>query len=134
MEEEVGCIYKVPSHVTEINKKAYKPQAEYKRRALLYFLKRSNKPLWSYVEALSQVSQELKDSYWTLDLVWQQDTNAFLQLMIRDGCFMLETLRIATQMMNDYATNDLIFNNHGKLYNMPYIRRDMLMLENQLPL
>ncbi|KAM7496228.1 hypothetical protein LguiA_020642 [Lonicera macranthoides] len=100
MEEEVGCIYKVPSHVTEINKKAYKPQA------------RSNKPLWSYVEALSQVSQELKDSYWTLDLVWQQDTNAFLQLMIRDGCFMLETLRIATQMMNDYATNDLIFNNH----------------------
>lgn len=37
-------------------------------------------------------------------------------------------------MMNDYATNDPIFSNHGKLYNMPYIRYDMLMLENQLPL
>lgn len=88
MEEEVGCIYKVPSHVTEINKKAYKPQAvsfgpyhhgeeylkhveEYKHRALLYFLKRSNKTFWSYFEALSQVSQELKDTYWTLNPVWQ---------------------------------------------------------------
>ncbi|KAM7496229.1 hypothetical protein LguiA_020643 [Lonicera macranthoides] len=145
------CIYKVAPCVTEINKKAYKPQVvsfgpyhhgeeylkpmeEHKHRALLHFLKRSKKPLESYVEALSQVVEDLKDSYETLDPVWKQDTDAFLQLMILDGCFMLEILRIATQMMNDYATNDPIFSNHGKLYIMPYIKRDMLMLENQLPL
>ncbi|KAM7496226.1 hypothetical protein LguiA_020640 [Lonicera macranthoides] len=46
---------------------------------------------------------------------------------------MLEILRAATQPMNDYATGDPIFSNHGKLYIMPYIRCDMLMLEN-LPL
>ncbi|RZC91707.1 hypothetical protein C5167_027762 [Papaver somniferum] len=33
-----------------------------------------------------------------------------------------------------YADNDPIFSLHGKLYFMSYIRRDMLMLENQLPM
>jgi hypothetical protein len=52
--------------------------------------------------------------------------------MILDGCFMLEILRGSTI---DYASNDPIFSKHGKiLYIMPLIKRDMLMLENQLPM
>lgn len=61
-------------------------------------------------------------------------------MMILDGCFMLEILRVATtededgDNVDDYAPNDPVFSNHGKLYIMPYLKRDMLMLENQLPM
>ncbi|KAA8529952.1 hypothetical protein F0562_034444 [Nyssa sinensis] len=144
-------IYKVPSCVTDLNKKAYQPQfvsfgpyhhgkehlkpmEEHKQRALLHFLKRSNKPLESYYNSLAEVVQDLKGSYDSLDVKWQDDTKGFLQLMIVDGCFMLEVLRTATQTLDDYAENDPIFSHHGKLYFMPYLKRDMLMLENQLPM
>lgn len=36
---------------------------EHKHRALLHFLKRSEKPLQLYVEALAQLVQELEDAY-----------------------------------------------------------------------
>ncbi|XAR48269.1 hypothetical protein NMG60_11031026 [Bertholletia excelsa] len=123
------CIYKVPACVIDLNKKAYKPQAvsfgpyhhgephlmpmvEHKRGALLHFLKRSKKPLQMYVNSLAED----------------------VQLMILDGYFMLEVLRMATQTLDDYAENNPIFSNHGKAHIIPYIKRDMLMLQNQLPL
>ncbi|KAK3026860.1 hypothetical protein RJ639_042360 [Escallonia herrerae] len=144
-------IYRIPACVTDLNKKAYLPQAvsigpyhygqehlktmdDHKRRALLHFLKRSNKTLQYYVHSLAQVAQDLKDSYETLNPAWNLDTDAFLQLMILDGCFMLEILRTATGTLYDYAANDPIFSYHGKIYIMPYIKRDMLVLENQLPM
>ncbi|KAI8528290.1 hypothetical protein RHMOL_Rhmol12G0138500 [Rhododendron molle] len=153
-------IYRVPaSVVTELNMKAYQPQfvsfgpyhhgedhlkpmEVHKHRALLHFLKRSCTPLESYLNALAKVAQSLKDSYDSLNLDWERDTNRFLQMMILDGCFMLEVLRNNTQTtdqkntqtMNDYLPNDPIFSTHGKLHIVPYIKRDMLMLENQLPM
>ncbi|WCJ30977.1 hypothetical protein M5689_012497 [Euphorbia peplus] len=144
-------IYKVPSCVTNLNKKAYIPQSvsfgpyhhaqlhlmpmeEHKQRALLHFLKRANKPLKLFVDSLTPVVQLLKDAYDPLDLHWQEDTNAFLQMMILDGCFVLEILRVATGILDDYDPNDPIFSKHGKLYIMPYVMRDMLMLQNQLPM
>ncbi|KAF7123940.1 hypothetical protein RHSIM_Rhsim12G0117800 [Rhododendron simsii] len=153
-------IYRVPaSIVTDLNMKAYKPQfvsfgpyhhgedhlmpmEEHKHRALLRFLKRSSKPLESHLNALAEAAQSLKDSYESLDPVWETDTDRFLRMMILDGCFMLEVLRNntqtadkkSTQTVNDYVANDPIFSNHGKLHIVPYIRRDMLMLENQLPM
>ena len=152
---EKRSIYRVPACVTDLNKKAYKPQTvsfgpyhhgeehllpmeEHKHRALLHFLKRSDKPLELYLNSLVEVAQNLKESYDSLDpsSLWQRDTDAFLQLMILDGCFMLEVLRTAAsnQTLNDYAWNDPIFSYHGNLHIMPYIKRDMLMLENQLPM
>ncbi|KAF7123639.1 hypothetical protein RHSIM_Rhsim12G0027200 [Rhododendron simsii] len=142
-------IHKVPECITDLNKKAYKPQfvsfgpyhhmkphlepmEKHKRRALLHFLKRSQKPLAAYVAALAKVAQSLKDSYESLDPIWEADTDRFLTLMILDGCFMLEVLRL--QKLDDYAPNDPIFSKHGKLNVLPYIRRDMIMLENQLPM
>lgn len=202
-------IYRIPASVTDINKRAYKPQIvsfgpyhngtenlkameEHKHRALLHFLKRSNKPLESFVDALTPVVQDLKDAYDQLDPKWQ-DIDKFLELMIVDGCFVLEILRVTTTQTDqaqaqpqpgprrrsprppppqpqpqaqprphapapspppppppppppqtqpqadqtpdkDYAINDPIFSDHGKLYIVPYLKRDMLMLENQLPM
>lgn len=123
MENEIWnkrCIYKMAPHVTEPNKKAYRPQVvsfgpfhhgeehlkpmeAHKHRALLHFLKRSNKSLKFYLKSLAQVVQDLKDAYDPLDPVWQQDTYAFLQLMILDGYFMLKILCMATGAVDDYA-------------------------------
>ncbi|XP_076911039.1 UPF0481 protein At3g47200-like [Bidens hawaiensis] len=154
-------IYRVPSCVTDLNKGAYKPQSvsfgpyhygesnlepmeENKHRALLHFLKRYKKPFECYVKAVLEVADDLKHAYSSLDQQWHQDTMGFVKMMILDGCFMLEILRTATgedvdgdnpaDGVDDYASNDPIFSNHGKLYIMPYLKRDMLMLENQLPM
>ncbi|KAG6422475.1 hypothetical protein SASPL_119047 [Salvia splendens] len=187
-------IYRIPASVTDVNTRAYKPQIvsfgpyhhgsvhlrameEHKRRALLHFLKRSGRPLQTYVDALFPVAQDLKDAYDQLGAEWHDDTAKFLELMIVDGCFMLEILRVACAtdaggsgahqlpppppsgiqhasqpgprapapvrgqqaveppaVVKDYAENDPIFSKHGKLYIVPYLKRDMLMLENQLPM
>ena len=51
------------------------------------------------------------------------------------GCFLLEVIRAASGWeVNDYAADDPVFSPHGLLHTVPYIRRDMLMIENQLPL
>ncbi|KAM7498096.1 hypothetical protein LguiA_022510 [Lonicera macranthoides] len=144
-------IYKVAPHITEVNNKAYKPQVvsfgphhhgeehlrpmeEHKRRALIHFLRRSNKTLKSYTDRLSGVMGDLVKSYEALDPIWIQNIYGFMQMIILDSCFMLEILRAGTGAVNDYAPNDPIFSNHGKVYMMPFFKHDMLMLENQLPL
>ncbi|XP_039038681.1 UPF0481 protein At3g47200-like [Hibiscus syriacus] len=144
-------IYKVPAALADLNKKAYVPQVVsfgpyhhgqdrlipmegHKKRALLHFLKRSNKPLEAFVNSLVKDVEKLKECYDLLDPAWEHDDDKFLQMMILDGCFMLEILRSATHTMEDYAPNDPVFSRHGKIHIMPFIKRDMLMLENQLPM
>ncbi|GFZ20532.1 hypothetical protein Acr_28g0012370 [Actinidia rufa] len=146
-------IYKVPARMTEKNKEAYVPQVvsfgpyhhgeehlmpleEHKHRALFHFLKRRNMPLQTIVDNLTKVVQDLKDSYDSLGEVWQSDTGRFLRLMVLDGCFMLEVLCYYAEMSDsgNYAPKDPIFSAHGMLHVMPYIRRDMFLLENQLPM
>ncbi|XP_068647108.1 UPF0481 protein At3g47200-like [Aristolochia californica] len=142
-------IYKVPYCLKELHQKAYKPQVvsfgpyhygdesllpmeEHKQRALLHFFKRSEKTVEECWKDLEAVSDQLMDSYEGLAKEWK-DKNRLLELMIRDGCFVLEILLTSYDVTNDYASNDPIFSSHGKLHNMPYIRRDMLMIENQIP-
>lgn len=144
-------IYRVPPNITDLNNKAYIPQLvafgpyhhaqphlypmeDHKQRALLHFLKRSGKPLQLFVQSLAKDLQQLRDCYELLDPMWQDDDHKFMQLMIVDGCFMLEILRFRTHTTEDYAETDPIFSNHGKMHVMPFIKRDMLMLENQLPM
>ncbi|CAL9054814.1 unnamed protein product [Musa acuminata subsp. burmannicoides] len=143
-------IYKVPACIKDLNRKAYKPQVvsfgpfhhgdpdvrpmeEHKLRALVHFLKRAKKQLDEFVAAMKEVVPQLQDAYQGLDEQWK-DKERFLQLMILDGCFMLEIMRAATGASSDYAFNDPIFSSHGMLYTVPYIKRDMMMIENQLPL
>ncbi|KAI3979299.1 hypothetical protein MKX01_020507 [Papaver californicum] len=152
------CIYQIPACVKDLNKKAFQPQAvsfgpfhhgedhlipmeEHKHRALLRFVKRSNKPIESYMDALHRVGKNLIESYDWLDEPnndhrdeYGNYSDKFVQLMMLDGCFMLEILRTATGIIDDYASNDPIFSYHCKLNLMPYIRRDMLLLQNQLPM
>ncbi|KAM5568431.1 hypothetical protein ABKV19_016142 [Rosa sericea] len=148
-EQWKGSIYKLPAGITDINKKACKPQTvsfgpyhfdhsnlmeKHKRRVLLHSLRRCGKPVELFVDAVAEVVEDLKDSYNPLEPVWRDNTARFLQLMFLDGCFMLELLRTASHILDDYAPTDPIFSKHGKFHVMPFIKRNMLMLEKQLPM
>ncbi|KAK3120360.1 hypothetical protein QOZ80_9AG0686320 [Eleusine coracana subsp. coracana] len=154
---ERHCIYRVPACIKDLNSKAYKPQVvslgpfhhddaalqpmeEHKRRALGHLLRRAKKPLEEFAAAVEEVAEQLESAYLDLDDRWRgaEGRERFLEMMIVDGCFVLEVIRASgpggRSAAADYAPNDPIFSRHGVLYMVPYIRRDMLMLENQLPL
>ncbi|XP_058096155.1 UPF0481 protein At3g47200-like [Magnolia sinica] len=110
-----------------------KPVEEHKYRVLIHFLGRANKSACDCVAAVGGVVQQLMDSYDQLAEEWR-DRKRFLQLMIQDGCFMIEILRNVGESGSGYSDDDPIFSNHARLCNLPRIKRDMLMIENQLPL
>ncbi|KAF8032339.1 hypothetical protein BT93_D1301 [Corymbia citriodora subsp. variegata] len=144
-------IYNVPAFITDLNPKAHRPQVvsfgpyhhdedhlrpmeEQKYRALLHFLRRSGKTPEPFLKSLREVAQELEESYDTLVPKWKEGARGqFLELMIMDGCFMLEIMR-AVLGEHKYASNDPIFSIHRLDFIVRYVRRDMLMLENQLPM
>ncbi|KAJ1275759.1 hypothetical protein BS78_05G161100 [Paspalum vaginatum] len=151
-------IYRVPACIKELNAKAYRPQVvslgpfhhddgqlrpmeEHKRRALRHLLRRARRPLEDFAAAVEEAAEELESAYLDLGARWRGAVGRerFLEMMIVDGCFLLEVMRAAgldgkRGRDSEYAHNDPIFSHHGVLYMLPYIRRDMLMLENQLPL
>uniref|UniRef100_A0A0E0MG41 Uncharacterized protein n=1 Tax=Oryza punctata TaxID=4537 RepID=A0A0E0MG41_ORYPU len=162
------CIYRVPACIKDIKPKAYQPQVvslgpfhhgdpglapmeDHKRRALRHLLRRAARPLADFVAAVEAVADQLEAAYLDLGDEWRggdgEARERFLEMMIVDGCFLLEVMRAAAAVApapaagkphaaaeEDYAENDPVFSRHGVLYMVPYIRRDMLMLENQLPL
>uniref|UniRef100_A0A0D9W3G2 Uncharacterized protein n=1 Tax=Leersia perrieri TaxID=77586 RepID=A0A0D9W3G2_9ORYZ len=155
-----SCIYRVPQRMRSLGKEAYSPQVvsfgplhhgaaalqpmeEHKRRALLHFLRRACRPLRYFVAAIEGVAEQLEGMYdaEAMPAEWRRvegrlvDSASFVRLMVMDGCFMLEVVRAATaRAHNDYEKDDPVFGWHGIVNTMPYVRRDMLLLENQLPL
>uniref|UniRef100_A0A5B7BNR9 Uncharacterized protein n=1 Tax=Davidia involucrata TaxID=16924 RepID=A0A5B7BNR9_DAVIN len=59
--------------------------------------------------------------------------NEFVEMMLLDGCFILERFKGADEGFTKlgYSPSDPIFEMHGSIHS---IRRDMMMLENQIPL
>lgn len=145
-------IYKVPLCMKQLNKNCYNPTVvslgpyhhgdarlaafeQHKHRALLHFLNRTQRPLDDFLNPLREALPALMESYADLDEKWREDDgNPFLKLMMFDAVFVLEALRFRETIADDYASNDPVFSDHGILYSFPYIRRDMLMIENQIPL
>ncbi|CAN6248606.1 unnamed protein product [Urochloa humidicola] len=124
------------------------PAEEHKERALLHLLRRTGRPFRGLVAALATAVPRLQEAYKDLDAKWLtvQGDESFLKMMLLDGCFLLEVMRTAAAGDGDgdegaeaagageYAANDPVFSRHGELYVVPYVRRDALMIENQLPL
>ncbi|KAJ0969293.1 hypothetical protein J5N97_022170 [Dioscorea zingiberensis] len=108
---------------------------EYKQKVLVHFLHRARRPLIDFKTAIEQVLEEVRGSYHHLEDEWIKDEERFVKLMIMDGCFTLEILRLDPATGDkSYPDHDPIFSAHGALHKLPYIKRDMLMLENQIPL
>lgn len=116
------------------NKSHLQPLDCHKERALHHFLKRGVKPLDDYVRELKSAVMELQGSYVDLDEEWKNQDN-FIKLMLTDGCFMLEVMRLDSEHCKRYyAPSDPFFGPHALQRKVPYMRRDMLILENQLPI
>nr|CAB3503134.1 unnamed protein product [Digitaria exilis] len=155
---EKASIYRVPEWIKlQTSRDAYQPQLvslgpfhvnnprllpmeEHKRRAVLRLVKRARRPLGEFVAAVEAAADELLDAYDNLEERRRGvDRRRFVEVMLTDGCFLLEMMRarehvLKGQALGDYAPNDPVFSIHGFYFLSPEIVSDMLLLENQLPL
>ncbi|XP_020165094.2 UPF0481 protein At3g47200 [Aegilops tauschii subsp. strangulata] len=121
--------------------KDLKPMEEHKLRAVRHLLRRDSKlTLGGLVAAMETVADEPEDAYMNLGDEWRGEENRgkFLEMMITDGCFLLEVMRMAIggkgSIPKDYEHGDPVFSWHGIQHIGPFVQRDMLLVENQLPL
>ena len=141
------CIYRVPRYLREADDKSYIPQSvslgpyhhgkrrlknmeQHKWRALHQILKRTNHEIEIYLDAMKELEEKARACYeGTISL----SSTEFVEMMVLDGCFMLELFRgVAGGFKHlGYARNDPIFAIRGSMHS---IQRDMIMLENQIPL
>jgi hypothetical protein len=141
------CIYRIPHYLKEGDDKAYVPQIvslgpyhhgkrrlrqmdRHKWRALHQILRRTNHDIMLYLDAVKEVEERARNCYeGSITL----SSNEFVEMMVLDGCFMLELFRGAAEGFKQlgYPRNDPIFAMRGSMHS---IQRDMIMLENQLPL
>ncbi|XBI35925.1 hypothetical protein VPH35_121537 [Triticum aestivum] len=146
---EAQSIYRVPQWLKGTNTKAYRPRLvslgpfhhgdsnlrameEHKGRALVHLIKRSQKPLQDFISAIGDVAEELEAAYGKdLHMKWRNNRRSFVDLMLTDGCFLLEIISAPFQ---DYKLHDPVFSRSGREQIDPILRSDMLLIENQLPL
>ncbi|TVU24699.1 hypothetical protein EJB05_27152, partial [Eragrostis curvula] len=133
---------------------ALRPMEEHKRRAVAHLLRRAGRTLGEVAAAVEEVAGELEDAYAGLHAKWRgRNRGKFLEMMVADGCFLLEVMRNDSRLQDwgkdvpagetsrqhehedyPYAPSDPIFGPHAIEHIAAFIQRDMLMIENQLPL
>ncbi|GAB2223922.1 hypothetical protein Droror1_Dr00004667 [Drosera rotundifolia] len=141
-------IYRVPRSLRDpANPKAYIPQVvslgpyhhgrislqemeEHKWRALHRVLQRHKQDIKIYLVAMEAMEEDTRACY-ELPVSWTSEQ--FVEMMVLDGCFILELFRGAAGGFKalGYAMNDPVFSMGGTISS---IQRDMIMLENQIPL
>ncbi|CAN8268202.1 unnamed protein product [Cochlearia groenlandica] len=143
------CIYKVPHYLRENDKKSYFPQTvslgpyhhgkkhllpmeHHKWRAFNMVMNRTKHCIEMYVDAMKELEEKARACYeGSLGL----SSNEFVEMMVIDGCFVLELFRGADIdrgfSVLGYGRTDPVFAMRGSMHS---IQRDMVMLENQLPL
>ncbi|XP_065873128.1 UPF0481 protein At3g47200-like [Euphorbia lathyris] len=142
------CIYRVPHYLREGDDKAYVPQMvslgpyhhskrrlrqmdRHKWRALHHMLKRTNQDIKTYLDSIREVEDKARSCYEGSSGL---SSNEFVEMMVVDGCFLLELFRgAAAEGFKElgYSRSDPIFSMRGSMHS---IQRDMIMLENQIPL
>ncbi|GLU13518.1 hypothetical protein SLE2022_301510 [Rubroshorea leprosula] len=140
-------IYKIPHYLREGDDKAYVPQivslgpyhhgkrrlrqmGRHKWRSLHRVLKRTNQDIKVYLDSMKDLEEKARGCYeGTIYL----SSNEFVEMMVLDGCFVLELFQgVAVGFKQlGYLRNDPVFAMRGSMHS---IQRDILMLENQLPL
>lgn len=141
-------IYKVPQHLREgEDDRAYVPQIvslgpyhhgkkrlrqmdRPKWRSLHHVLKRNSQDIKIYLDSMKELEEKARACY---EGPISLSSNDFAEMMVLDGCFVLELFRGASEGFTrlGYPRNDPVFAMRGSMHS---IQRDMIMLENQLPL
>ncbi|XP_044367330.1 UPF0481 protein At3g47200 [Triticum aestivum] len=148
-------IYRVPEWAKNTNNtKAYQPQVmalgpfhhgapnlvpmeEHKVRAVVRRLTKSRKTAQAYKDAINGVAERLLAAYGKDPRKeWPAANNrkSFVEMMVRDGCFLLELISLGLTPPPDDDGGDLFFNAHNYMYMRGAIISDVLAMENQLPM
>ncbi|GAB2279632.1 hypothetical protein Dimus_014276 [Dionaea muscipula] len=110
-----------------------KEMEEHKWRALDHILKRHDQDIKIYLDAMKELEEKARTCYERLGSFVSEE---FVEMLVLDGCFMLELFRGADELQGfeslGYAKNDPVFSMNSTI--IISIRRDMIMLENQIPL
>ncbi|XP_015697683.1 UPF0481 protein At3g47200-like [Oryza brachyantha] len=150
-QRERHSIYRVPEYMKKMtNPDAYQPQLvalgpfhhgepalqpmeAHKRRAVEGLVNRCGKPKEEFLAAVEEIAEQLRDAYEDLDEEWRGER--FVELMVTDGCFLLEItmMFLLGGDINGYEPEDPVYSRHGCLY-LDTVISDMLVIENQLPL
>lgn len=140
-------IYRIPHYLREGDDKAYVPQIvsigpyhhgkrrlrkmdRHKWRSLHRVLKRTNQEIRVFLDSMKELEEKARDCY---EGSIYLSSNEFVEMMVLDGCFVLELFQgvaVGFKYLG-YPRNDPIFAMRGSMHT---IQRDILMLENQLPL
>lgn len=140
-------IYRIPHYIRDCggDDKAFVPQIvslgpyhhgkrrlrqmdRHKWRSLHHVLKRTNHDINLYLDSMKEVEEKARSCYeGSISL----SSNEFVEMLVLNGCFMLELFRGATEGFKElgYSRNNPVFAIRGSMYS---IQRDMIMLENQL--
>ncbi|CAH8305796.1 unnamed protein product [Eruca vesicaria subsp. sativa] len=141
-----SCIYKVPRYLHRDDKKLYLPQTVslgpyhygqeqtsmecHKWRAVNKVLERTMLDIVVFLDAMVELEEKARACYeGTITL----NSNMFTLMLVRDGCFVLELLTGCQNGFSQlgYEPNDPVFGTRGSFFPL---QRDMILLENQLPL
>ncbi|WZZ75168.1 hypothetical protein YC2023_086538 [Brassica napus] len=146
------CIYRVPQYLQENDNKSYFPQTvslgpyhhskdhllpmdRHKWRALNMIMARTKQGIEMYLDAMKELEERARACY---EGPIGLSSNKFTEMLVLDGCFVLELFRGADKGFSElgyasskYDRNDPVFAMRGSMHS---IQRDMVMLENQLPL
>ncbi|OVA02071.1 Protein of unknown function DUF247 [Macleaya cordata] len=142
------CIYRIPKCLrNDDDNKAYVPQIvslgpyhhdrkklkdmnRHKWRSLHQVLKRTGHDIKLYLNSIKELEEKARSCYeGPINLT----SNDFVEMMVLDGIFILELFRGVAGgfKLLGYARSDPVFAMRSFMHS---IQRDMIMLENQLPL
>ncbi|KAL6006329.1 hypothetical protein ACLOJK_040376 [Asimina triloba] len=112
-----------------------KPMEEAKNRALVHLLGQLERQdqinnIQDLIILLKPNVKDLMNAYVDLNEEWQKQEEFFLKMMILDASFIIAIFRANCL---GYCSDRTIFRKHEKLTIIPLIKKDMLLLENQLP-
>ncbi|MFS7972925.1 hypothetical protein Hanom_Chr09g00850551 [Helianthus anomalus] len=140
-----ASIYRVPAHLRSVEPKAYEPNivsiGPYHHGAA--HLQAMEITKWNFFHGLfnpsnpdrpnlNAVHEELKQmeqqarSFYSEDL--KMNSDQFIHMMLVDSCFIIQLLREAREI--DFSKKSV----HIQRWMLPVLQRDLIMLENQLPM
>ncbi|KAG8501052.1 hypothetical protein CXB51_003160 [Gossypium anomalum] len=140
------CIFRVPESLVEVNGQAYQPRIvsigpyhhgkprlrmieEHKWRYLGFLLKRIEEKglvLDDLLKVLQPLEAKARDCY---SETIQLGSDEFLEIMVLDGCFIVELFRKVGNIVSFEPDDPII----SMLWILPFFYRDFLRLENQIP-
>ncbi|EOA25503.1 hypothetical protein CARUB_v10018846mg [Capsella rubella] len=143
------CIYIVPHNLKQNDRNSYfpetvslgpyhhgnrhlRPMDHHKWRAVNMVMKRNEQGIDMYINAMKELEMRARACY---EGPINLNSKEFIKMLILDGCFVLELFRGAYKengfLELGYDRKDPVFAMRASMHS---IQRDMVLLENQLPL